>query len=176
MVKISRCSLPAWATQNKEKEMKESPSQWQAHLGREHLVMNYHMPGRSSTIQVFEWRPNDDDDDEDGFLLHHPITKACVEEIWGNYNKETRIFDPFSNQWDLCHALNPTSIPDSDDREDNNIIMPLLPIVAPPVLPPPTPSSFSQDIYKYFSNEDSLASRHASIEGLVPVLHYHFGY
>ncbi|KAG1721359.1 uncharacterized protein EDB91DRAFT_1256542 [Suillus paluster] len=165
-----------WAMRNKEKEMKESPSQRQACLGHECSAINHHMPGRSSTIQVFKWRPHDDDEDEDGFLLRHPITKACVEEIWGNYNKETRIFDPFSNQWDLCRALNPTSIPDGDDREDNNDIMPPLPIVAPPVLPPPTPSSFLQDIYKYFGNEVSLASRHASIEGLIPILHYHFGY
>lgn len=163
------------AMRNKEKEEKETPSQRQARLGRERSAMNHHIPGKSSTTQVFEWRP-EDDDEEDGFLLRHPVTKACVEGIWGDYSKDTRVFDAFSNQWDLCRALNPTSIPDGDDREDNDDIMPPFPITAPSVLPPPTPSSFSRDIYKYFGNEVSLASRHASIEGLLPILHYHFGY
>lgn len=163
------------AMRNKEREMKETPSQRQARLSRERSALNHHIPGRSSTIQVFEWRP-DDDDGDDGFLLRHPVTKAGVVEIWGDYSKETRIFDPFSNQWDLCRALNPTSIPDGDDREDDDDIMPPLPLTARSELPPPTPSSFLQDIYKFFGNEVSLASRHASIEGLVPVLHYHFGY
>jgi hypothetical protein len=141
--------------------------------------MNHHIPGKSSMTQVFEWRPNDDDNDndnEDGFLLRHPVMKPCVEGIWGDYSKETRVFDAFSNQWDLYHALNPTSIPDGDDWEDDNDIMPLLPITTPPELAPPTPSSFSWDIYKYFRNEVLLASRYAGIKGLVPVLHYHFGY
>ncbi|KAG1901561.1 uncharacterized protein F5891DRAFT_902714, partial [Suillus fuscotomentosus] len=107
------------AMRNEEREVKETPSQQQARLSREHSVLGHHIPGRSSTIQVFKWRP-DDDDDKDGFLLRHPVTKACVAEIWGDYNKQTRIFDPFSNQWDLCHALDPTSIPDGDDREDDD--------------------------------------------------------
>ncbi|KAG2746306.1 hypothetical protein P692DRAFT_20876411 [Suillus brevipes Sb2] len=129
---------------NKEKEEKETPSQRQARLGY--------------------------DDDEDRFLLRHPVTKACVERIWGDYSKDTRVFDAFSNQWDLCRVLNPTSIPDGDDREDNDDIIPPFPITAPSALPPPTPSSFSWDIYKYFGNEVSLALRHASIEGLLPIL------
>jgi hypothetical protein len=70
------------AMRNKEKEEKETPSQQQARLGHERSVMNHHIPGKSSTTQVFEWRP-EDDDDEDGFLLRHPVTKACVEGIWG---------------------------------------------------------------------------------------------
>ncbi|KAG2339629.1 hypothetical protein BDR05DRAFT_1003138 [Suillus weaverae] len=151
------------AMQNKEKEEKEMPSQQQARLGCERSATNHHIPGRSSTTQVFEWRPDDDDDEEDRFLLHHPVTKACIEGIWGDYSKDTRVFDAFSNQWDLCCALNPTSIPDGDDQEDDDDIMPLLPITAPSVLPPPTPSSFLRDIYKYFGNEVSLASRHTTI-------------
>ncbi|KAG1904824.1 uncharacterized protein F5891DRAFT_1258106 [Suillus fuscotomentosus] len=119
--------------ENKEKEMKETPSQY--------------------TIQVFEWQADDDDDDddddEDGFLLHYPVMKACIEGIWRDYNKDTRIFDSFSNY---------------DNQEDEDNIMPLLPITAPSELPSPTPSSFSEDIYKYFGNEVSLALRHASIE------------
>ncbi|KAG1883642.1 hypothetical protein F4604DRAFT_1920152 [Suillus subluteus] len=75
---------------------------------------------------------------------------AGIKEVWGNYSKSTRIFDSFSNQWDLCLALDPTSIPDSDDQEDDDDIMPPLPITSPFQVPPPAPSSFANDIYKYF--------------------------
>ncbi|KAG1719528.1 hypothetical protein EDB19DRAFT_1918789 [Suillus lakei] len=102
--------------------------------------------------------------------------KAGIEEVWGNYSKSTRVFDSFSNQWDLCLTLHPTSIPDGDDREDDNDIMPPLPTTSPSQVPPPAPSSFANDIYKYFGSDISLSSRHTDIEGFVPVLHYHFGY
>ncbi|KAG2045874.1 hypothetical protein BDR06DRAFT_1015224, partial [Suillus hirtellus] len=161
------------AMQNKKKEENETPSHRQARLSRERSAENHRIPGKSSTIQVFEWQPQDD---YDGFMLRTHITKAGVQDVWGDYNKFTRIFDSFSNQWDLCLALDPTSIPDGDDREDNDDIMPPLPMTAPLDVPPPAPSSFLNDIYTYFGSDVSLSSRHKDIEGIVPVLHYYFGY
>jgi hypothetical protein len=155
------------------KEAKETPSQRQSRLGRECLAENHSLPGKSSRSWVFEWQPQDD---YNNFLLRTHITKAGIEEVWGNYSKSTRIFDSFSNQWDLCLALDPTSIPDGDDREDDDDIMPPLPITSPFQVPPPAPSSFADDIYKYFGSNVSLSSRHTYIEGFIPVLHYHFGY
>ncbi|KAG1718991.1 hypothetical protein EDD22DRAFT_963485 [Suillus occidentalis] len=161
------------AMQNKKREEKETPSQKQAHLSRERSVENHRIPGKSSTIQVFEWQPQDE---YNGFMLRTHITKAGVQDIWGDYNKFTRIFDSFSNQWDLCLALNPASMPDGDDREDDDDIMPPLPKTAPLDVPPPAPSSFLNDIYTYFGSNVSLSSRHKDIEGLAPILHYYFGY
>lgn len=161
------------ALQNARKEEKETPSQRQARLSRQRSAENHSLPGRSSRVWVFEWQPQDDAND---FMLRTHITKAGVEEIWGNYSKSTRIFDSFSNQWDLCLALDPTGVPDGDDREDDDDIMPPLPITTPSQVPPPAPSSFADDIYTYFGSEVSLSSRYTFIEGFVPVLHYHFGY
>ncbi|KAG2056608.1 hypothetical protein BDR06DRAFT_969978 [Suillus hirtellus] len=159
--------------QNKKREEKETPSQKQACLSCEHSVENHRIPGKSSTIQVFEWQPQDE---YNGFMLHTHITKAGVQDIWGDYNKFTRIFDSFSNQWDLCLTLNPTSMPDGDDQEDGDNIMPLLPKTAPLDVPPPAPSSFLNDIYMYFGSNVSLSLRHKDIEGLASILHYYIGY
>ncbi|KAG1739616.1 hypothetical protein EDD22DRAFT_959348 [Suillus occidentalis] len=161
------------ALQNAKKEEKETPSEWQARLSRQRSAENHSLPGKSSRIWVFEWQPQDD---YNGFMLRTHITKARVEEVWGDYNKFTRVFDSFSNQWDLCLALDPTSIPDGDDREDDDDIMPPLPVASPSEVPPPLPSSFANDIYTYFGSGVSLSSRHTHIEGFVPVLHYYFGY
>ncbi|KAG1889264.1 hypothetical protein F4604DRAFT_2015519 [Suillus subluteus] len=159
--------------QNAKKEEKETPSERQARLSCQRSAENHSLPGKSSRIWVFEWQPQDDYND---FMLRTHITKARVEEVWGDYNKFTRVFDSFSNQWDLCLALDPTSIPDGDDREDDDDIMPPLPIASPSEVPPPPPSSFANDIYTYFGSSVSLSSRHTHIEGFVPVLHYYFGY
>jgi hypothetical protein len=82
------------ALQNAKKEEKETPSQQQARLSRQHSAENHSPPGRSSRVWVFKWQPQDDAND---FMLRTHITKAGVEEIWGNYSKSTRIFDSFSN-------------------------------------------------------------------------------
>ncbi|KAG1881332.1 uncharacterized protein F5891DRAFT_1199601 [Suillus fuscotomentosus] len=160
------------AAQHKEKEEKETPSQRSARLNRIEMV-GQKLPGRSSKVKVFEWEPQDE---HNGFLLRKAVTKANIEGVWGNYNRFTRIYNSFANQWDLCLALNPDSEPDGDDREDDDDIMPPLPIRGPSNVPPPAPSSFSHDIYRYFGQDVSLSSRHTGIEGLVPVLHHHFGY
>ncbi|KAG2061625.1 hypothetical protein BDR06DRAFT_1001898 [Suillus hirtellus] len=161
------------AMQNKKREEKEMPSQKQAHLSCECSVENHRIPGKFSTIQVFEWQPQDE---YNGFILHTHITKAGVQDVWGDYNKFTRIFNSFSNQWGLCLALNPTSMPDGDNQEEDNDIMPLLPKTAPLDVQPLAPSSFLNDIYTYFGSNVSLSLRHKDIEGLAPILHYYFGY
>jgi hypothetical protein len=159
------------ADSNKKQEARETPSQRNARLSRERSAMNHKIPSRSSKTWVFEWQPQDD---YNGFLLRTHITKACVEDIWGNYGKSNRIYNSFSNQWDLCLALDSNCVPDGDFREDiDDLDDPPYPISA---IPSPPLSSFSQDIYTYFGNDVSLASRHPGIEGIVPVLHYHFGY
>jgi hypothetical protein len=126
-----------WAPQHEEKEEKETPSQRSAHLNRIEMV-GQKLPGKSSKAKVFEWEPQDE---YNSFLLHKAVTKANIEGVWGNYNKFTRIYDSFANEWDLCLVLNPDSEPDGDDREDDDDMMPPLPICGPSNVPPPPPSS-----------------------------------
>lgn len=160
--------------QNKKKEERETPSARQVRQSRERSAASHSLPGKSSKVWVFEWQPQDD---YNGFLLRTHITKAQIEDVWGDYNNTTRVFDPFSNQWDLCLAIDPNSVPDGDDREDNDDIMPPMLLTVAPPPPPPSYSSFLNDIRSYFSSHEVASSAHYDrIETFVSVLRYHLGY
>ncbi|KAG2347645.1 hypothetical protein BDR05DRAFT_945358 [Suillus weaverae] len=99
--------------------------------------MNHGIPGKSSTVVVFEWQPNYE---FGGFLERVHLTKAEVLMSWMSYYQSTRVYDLFCNEWDLCDTLDPTSIPDGDWEEDNfpptSALAPSEPTAPPP--PPPT--------------------------------------
>jgi hypothetical protein len=156
---------------NKKKEAQETPSARQVRQSRKRSAASHSLPGKSSKVWVFEWQPHDD---YNGFLLRTHITKAQIEDVWGDYNNTTRVFDSFSNQWDLCLAIDPNSIPDGDDREDNDDIMPPMPLT---IAPPPSYASFLNDIRSYFgSHEVASSANYERIETFVSVLCYHLGY
>ncbi|KAG2348629.1 hypothetical protein BDR05DRAFT_996001 [Suillus weaverae] len=121
--------------------------------------MSHSIPRKSNTATVFEWQPQDK---FDSFLLRIRLTKAQTSTTWGNYNRSTRIYDSFHNEWDLCDVLDPTSIPDSDWEEDHFLPDPAPsgPPLPPPLpLPPPPPlSSFIQDIENYFCHHEVAPS------------------
>ncbi|KAG1769976.1 hypothetical protein EV702DRAFT_1202643 [Suillus placidus] len=118
--------------------------------------MNHGIPGKSSTVVVFKWQPNYD---FGGFLERVRLTKAEVLTSWMSYNQSTRVYDSFRNEWDLCDALDPTSVPDGDWEEDN---FPPASALAPsePTAPPPPPplSSFLRDIETYFGQYEVAPS------------------
>ncbi|KAG2336320.1 hypothetical protein BDR05DRAFT_1005980 [Suillus weaverae] len=94
-----------------------------------------------------------------GFLEHVHLTKAEVLTSWMSYNQPTRVYDLFRNKWDLCDALDPTSVPDGDWEEDN---FPPASAVAPsePTAPPPPPplSNSLWDIETYFGHYEVAPS------------------
>ena len=161
--------------ENKIREEMESPVQRQSRQSRELAAKNHNVPSKSSNIAVFEWQPHEDFPD---FLLRIRLTKAQVPSAWGSYNKFTRLFDGFRNEWDLCDALNPTSTPDGDWEEDDFPPEPA-PVVPAPVPPvPPTRSSFLRDIDNYFGRHEVAPSSDytAGIEAFMSILHFHLGY
>ncbi|KAG1724419.1 hypothetical protein EDB19DRAFT_1915559 [Suillus lakei] len=85
-------------------------------------AMNHSIPGKSSTVVVFEWH----NDEFGGFRQCICLTKAEIPMTWMSYSKSTRVYDSFCNKWDLCNALDLTSIPDGDWEEDD-----FLPVSAP---------------------------------------------
>ncbi|KAG2070489.1 hypothetical protein BDR04DRAFT_1118348 [Suillus decipiens] len=114
------------------------------------------MPGKSSTVMVFEWQPNYE---FGGFLQHVHLMKAEVPMTWMLYNQSTRVYDLSHNEWDLCDALDPTSIPDGDWEEDSFLPTSAL-APSEPTPPPPLPplSSFLWDIEAYFSHYEVAPS------------------
>lgn len=160
--------------ENKKREETETPVRRQSRLSREQSAKNHSIPSRSSTVVVFEWQPQDG---FDGFLLRIRIKKAEILNVWGSYNKSTRTYDSFRHEWDLCSALDPTSIPDGDWEEDDFPDIPPPPRSPLPLPLPPSRSSFLRDIHNYFGHYEVASSNHASgIEQFVSILHFHFGY
>ncbi|KAG1855262.1 hypothetical protein F4604DRAFT_1685746 [Suillus subluteus] len=45
--------------ENKKKEEKETPARWQSRQSCESAAMSHSIPGKSSTVVVFEWQPDD---------------------------------------------------------------------------------------------------------------------
>ncbi|KAG1812800.1 uncharacterized protein BJ212DRAFT_1482870 [Suillus subaureus] len=167
----------AWRRQeNKRKEETETPAQRQSHQSHERAAMNHSIPGKSSTVVVFEWQPNDE---FGGFHQCIRLTKAEIPMTWMSYSKSTRVYDSFRNEWDLCNALDLTSIPDGDWEEDDFLpaSAPSEPAPAPPAPAPPL-SSFLKDIKAYFSHHEVAPSTQytRSVERFVSILHFHLGY
>ncbi|KAG1725148.1 uncharacterized protein EDB91DRAFT_1087210 [Suillus paluster] len=139
--------------------------------------MNHSIPGKSSTVVVFEWQP---DDEFGSFLQRICLTKAEVPMTWMSYNQSTRVYDSFRNEWDLCDRLDPTSIPNGNWEEDDFLPASALAAPSEPTLPPPPPplSSFLWDIKAYFSHYEVTPSAQytQSVERFVSILHFHLGY
>ncbi|KAG1769697.1 hypothetical protein EV702DRAFT_1202725 [Suillus placidus] len=161
--------------ENKVKEAKETPTRRQSHQSREHSAMSHSIPGKSNMATVFEWQPQDK---FDGFLLRIHLTKAQTSTTWGNYSRSTRIYDSFHNEWDLCDALDPTSIPDGDWEEDHFLPDPAPSGPPPPPPPPPPLSSFIQDIEHYFGHHEVAPSSNytCGIERFTSIPCFHLGF
>jgi hypothetical protein len=136
--------------------------------------MNHSIPGKSSTAVVFEWQSNDE---FGGFYECVRLTKAEIPMTWTLYSKSTRVYDSFRNEWDLCDALDPTSVPDGDWEEDDFPPPPAPSEPAPAPLPPPL-SSFLRDIETHFGRYEVAPSAQytRSVERFVSILHFHLGY
>ncbi|KAG1719953.1 uncharacterized protein EDB91DRAFT_1089034 [Suillus paluster] len=139
-------------------------------------VVSELIPGKSNTVVVFEWQHNDE---FGGFHQRIRLTKAEIPMTWMLYSKSTRVYDSFHNEWDLCDALDLTSVPDGNWEEDDfpPVSTPFEPTPAPPAPPPPL-SSFLKDIEAYFGHYEVAPSMQytRSVEQFVLILHFHLRY
>ncbi|KAG1748819.1 hypothetical protein EDD22DRAFT_850990 [Suillus occidentalis] len=145
---------------NKKKEETETPARRQSRQSREWAAMNHSIPGKSSTAVVFEWQSND--------------------EFGGFYERVPNLLGFMTHsvtEWDLCDALDPTSVPDGDWEEDDFPPPPAPSEPAPAPLPPPL-SSFLRDIETHFGRYEVAPSAQytRSVERFVSILHFHLGY
>jgi len=162
------------AEENRRREEMESPVQCQSRLSRQKAAMSHNIPSKSSKAVVFEWQ---EQDDFNGFLLRVRLTKAQVPGAWGSYNNQTRVYDGFRNEWDLCTALDPASAPDGDWEEDDLPLEPPPPAIPPPPSAPPTWASFMDDVHTYFNNHQVATSTYTvGFERFLMVLRFHLGF
>ena len=93
-----------WAKLNEERHKTENPQDRQARLNREHSAG---APGWKGP-RVFQWV------EVDNYLLRTWVTRDEVQTVWEDYGPNQRIFDSFSNEWDLCHELDPQEVSDGE--------------------------------------------------------------
>ncbi|KAJ7468824.1 hypothetical protein B0H11DRAFT_1920835 [Mycena galericulata] len=109
-----------------EKENSEARSQ---RLARELHAAKGNAPGKKGA-RVFIW------EEEDGFFIRRAFNRSAAADDWDNFTERQRIYDSFSNQWDLCTALAPDDEPEDDnDWQASNAEFPDLPDVPETLLP-----------------------------------------
>ena len=95
----------------------------------------------------------------------------------GVVNNQTRVYNGFCNEWDLCTALDPASAPNSDWKEDDFPPEPLPPASPPPPSATSTWVSFLNNVHAYFNNHQVASSTYTvGFERFMSVLQFHLGF
>ncbi|KAF8961290.1 hypothetical protein BDZ97DRAFT_1921365 [Flammula alnicola] len=74
----------------------ESPQEKQT---RESRTKN---PPKRKKVKVFEW-----EESPEGSWKRTMLTQAMFEDVFSDFGKHQKIYDPFFNEWNLCHEFGP---------------------------------------------------------------------
>ncbi|KAK6974229.1 hypothetical protein R3P38DRAFT_3335867 [Favolaschia claudopus] len=100
--------IHAFGLHNEKRAQHESFDARKARLAREQHASGGSAPGKKGA----RWR-----------LFHSP-RRACnrtdAADRWDEFTPRQRLYDSFSNQWDLCTALAPTEIAEPDNLDDDD--------------------------------------------------------
>ncbi|KAJ7718907.1 hypothetical protein B0H16DRAFT_1796329, partial [Mycena metata] len=101
---------------NDKRAQHESTEARTARLAREAHASKGASPGKRGA-RVFIW-----DEEEGGFFIRRAYNRTTAAERWDEFTPAQRIYDSFSDQWDLCTALAPSeeAKPESFDDGDND--------------------------------------------------------
>ncbi|KAJ7755280.1 hypothetical protein DFH07DRAFT_773398 [Mycena maculata] len=109
-----------------EKENSKARSQ---RLARELHAAKGNAPGKKGA-RVFIW------EEEDGFFIRRAFNCTHAADDWDNFTERQRLYDGFSDQWDLCTALAPDDEPeDDDDWQGSDVEFPDLPDIPDTLVP-----------------------------------------
>ncbi|CAK5270811.1 unnamed protein product [Mycena citricolor] len=103
--------------QNQRKLAVESSEERQRRLSLETLVASGRTLTRRTTVYI--WR------EIDGFWIRQHLPRSQAEDEWSLFATTQRIYDSFSNTWDICPPLDPKPArdswdSDSDDEDDSD--------------------------------------------------------
>ncbi|KAJ7450350.1 hypothetical protein FB451DRAFT_1052286 [Mycena latifolia] len=98
---------------NEKRAQHESPQARSRCLAQEVHASKGGAPGKKGA-RVFIW------EEEDGFFIRHAYNRIDAGERWDEFTPNQRIYDSFSNQWDLCTALAPNEEAEPDDIYDDD--------------------------------------------------------
>ncbi|KAJ7736628.1 hypothetical protein B0H16DRAFT_1326474 [Mycena metata] len=101
---------------NDKRAQHESTEARTARLAREAHASKGASPGKRGA-RVFIW-----DEKEGGFFIRRAYNRIKAAERWDEFTPAQRIYDSFSDQWNLCTALAPSeeAEPESFDDGDDN--------------------------------------------------------
>ncbi|CAK5282763.1 unnamed protein product [Mycena citricolor] len=102
-----------FARRKARKLAEESPKQLQTRLQRENAARSQNCPGRKGA-RVFMWEQTE------GFYIRRLVQRNCVEDEWSDFAPSQRVYDSFSNKWDLCSPLDPVARAEPSDDNDND--------------------------------------------------------
>ncbi|KAJ7888381.1 hypothetical protein B0H14DRAFT_2337247, partial [Mycena olivaceomarginata] len=119
-------------------------------LAQENHAVKGGPPGKKGA-RVFIW-----EEEEGRFFVQRACNHTDAAERWDEFTSNQRIYDSFSNQWDLCTALapneeaEPDEMYDDDDDYDDSYVQfhqPALPADIIPLIPDPVaPISSSREM------------------------------
>ncbi|KAH7903656.1 hypothetical protein BJ138DRAFT_1107493, partial [Hygrophoropsis aurantiaca] len=159
------------AEANRRCEEDESASRRTSRLDRERHAALHAIPSVRNRVTVFEWV------EYDGFYMRQHVTHDNVASTWGSYSNTTRVYDGFSNQWDLCQPLDPSAGADDDQVDDEDEPGVRVPEAPPRYadVPPPPPNHFLADLTTFYGADIPTTTINAR-EALHVTMHYQFGF
>ncbi|KAF8200487.1 hypothetical protein K438DRAFT_653774 [Mycena galopus ATCC 62051] len=121
---------------NEQRAQRESPEAKRRRLAQEDHASAGAPPGKKGA-RVFIW-----EEEEGGFFVRRAYNRTDAADRWDEFTPAQRVYDSFSNQWDLCTELAPhkeaePSVFSGDDDDDFRFyeptsttnLMPLIPDV-----------------------------------------------
>ncbi|KAJ7702632.1 hypothetical protein B0H17DRAFT_1194524 [Mycena rosella] len=104
-------------TQNEKWMEKETPAARSKRFAREANAAKGVAPSKKGA-QVFVW------EEQDSFFIHTATSRESPADMWDEFTSNQRLYDGFSDQWDLCVALAPEKEAELHDDDTNDYVDP----------------------------------------------------
>ncbi|KAJ7732816.1 hypothetical protein B0H14DRAFT_2639770 [Mycena olivaceomarginata] len=99
---------------NEKRVRTETPQAKDRCLAQENNARKGGPPGKRGA-RVFIW-----DEEDGGFFVRRAYNRSDAADRWDEFTPDQRIYDSFSNTWDLCTALAPNQDAEPDEMYDND--------------------------------------------------------
>ncbi|KAJ6454959.1 hypothetical protein C8R47DRAFT_960036 [Mycena vitilis] len=98
---------------NAKRTQLESSQARTSRLAKEQHASKGAPPGKKGAC-VFIW-----EEEDGGFFIRRACNRQDAADRWDEFTPNQRVYDSFSNQWDLCTALAPTEDAEPDNQYDD---------------------------------------------------------
>ncbi|KAJ7876639.1 hypothetical protein B0H13DRAFT_1632076 [Mycena leptocephala] len=99
---------------NEKRAQHETSQAKDRRIAQEKNAMKGGPPGKKGA-RVFIW-----EEEAGGFFIRRAYNRTDAADRWDEFTPNQRIYDGFSNQWDLCTALAPNEEAEPDDSYDHD--------------------------------------------------------